>query len=180
MPQGTLYQYRTGSQHLTFLVITAPRFDRARWRPAARGRWSADEIGLGLPAGTEPQLSWTADVRETIDYAAPDGSEIRLLLEDEAGGFAHCTLKQGSCAKAIKHRSVDEIWFVFGGKGRIWRRSEAGQEAEDLLYPGQCITIPVGTSFQFKSEAESPLRVGIATFPKWPGDNEAQIVDGPW
>jgi mannose-6-phosphate isomerase-like protein (cupin superfamily) len=179
MPEGTLYQYRTGSQHLEFLVITAPRFDRARWSRASRGRWSADEFGLGSAAGAEPQSSWTADIHETIVRVAPDGSEIRPLLECEAGGFAHCTLKQGACSKGIKHRTVDEIWFVLGGKGTIWRRSEAGQ-AEDLLRPGRCITIPIGTSFQFRSEGDSPLRIGIATFPKWLGDDEAQMVDGRW
>jgi mannose-6-phosphate isomerase-like protein (cupin superfamily) len=180
MPPGTLFQYRTGSQRLEFLVITAPRWERNRWRHAERGRWSADEIGLGVAVGTKPRSSWTADVRERIDKIAPDGSEIRLLLDDDAGGFAHCSLKQGLCSEAIKHKTVDEIWFVLGGKGTIWRRSEAGQAAEDLLRPGRCITIPVGISFQFRAEAESPLRIGIATFPKWPGDDEAQSVDGPW
>jgi mannose-6-phosphate isomerase-like protein (cupin superfamily) len=179
MPERTLYQYRTGSEHLEFLVITAPRFEPARWSRASRGRWSADEIGLGSAAGTKPQSSWTADIHETIGRVAPDGSEIRPLLECEAGGFAHCTLKQGACAKAIEHRAVDEIWFVLGGKGMIWRRNEAGQATEDLR-PGRCITIPVGTSFQFRSEPDSPLRIGIGTFPKWRGDDEALMVDGPW
>jgi mannose-6-phosphate isomerase-like protein (cupin superfamily) len=180
MPERTLFQYRTGSQHLEFLVITAPRFEPARWSPASRGRWSADEIGLGSAAGTKPQSSWMADLHETIGRPAPDGSEIRPLLECEDGGFAHCTLKQGACAKAIKHRTVDEIWFVLGGRGKIWRKNEAGQTAEDPLRPGRCITIPVGTSFQFRSEADSPLRIGIGTFPKWPGEDEALMVVGPW
>lgn len=180
MPPSTLFQYRTGSQRLEFLVITAPRWERERWSPATRGRWSADEFGLGLTPGTEPQSSWTADIREEVDYVAPDGSEIRLLLEEEAGGFAHCTLKQGLCSHAVKHKTVDEIWFVLGGGGRIWRMSEDGQAAEDLLRPGRCVTIPVGTHFQFRSETVSPLRIGIGTFPKWPGRDEAQLVEGRW
>jgi mannose-6-phosphate isomerase-like protein (cupin superfamily) len=180
MPAGTLFQYRTGNEQLEFLVITAPRWEPERWSHAPRGRWSVDELGHGVPLCAPQEASWTADLRYGADYQAPDGSEIRLLLEDEAGGFAHCSLAHGRCTQAVKHRTVDEIWFVLGGTGAIWRRSESGETAEDLLRPGRCVTIPVGTSFQFKAEGRSPLRIGIGTFPKWPGKEEAEPVEGPW
>jgi mannose-6-phosphate isomerase-like protein (cupin superfamily) len=179
MPPGTLFQYRTGLEPLEFLVITGPRWERERWSHAPRGRWSFDEVGAGVPAGGSQQSSWTADLRDEPDYLAPDGSEIRLLLEDEPGGFAHCTLAPGACTQAVTHRTVDEIWFVLGGTGSIWRQGN-GDSAEDLLRPGRCVTIPVGTSFQFRADGSSPLRIGIGTFPKWPGASEAEPVDGPW
>jgi hypothetical protein len=38
----------------------------------------------------------------------------------------------------------------------------------------------VATSFQFKVDGASPLRIGIGTFPKWPGGGDADPVDGRW
>ena len=144
------------------------------------GRWSPDELGHGPSASSEPPEQWTTDLREDVDYTAPDGSEIRLLLDVDAGGFAHCTLRQGSCSSAVTHRTVDEIWFVLGGHAKIWRKSASGETAEDELRPGRGLTIPVGTSFQFRASGCSPLRIGIGTFPKWPGAVEAERVDGRW
>jgi mannose-6-phosphate isomerase-like protein (cupin superfamily) len=69
---------------------------------------------------------------------------------------------------------------VLGGYGEIWRKSPSGETAEDELRPGRCLTIPVETSFQFRANDCSPLRIGIATFPKWPGAVEAEPVDGRW
>jgi mannose-6-phosphate isomerase-like protein (cupin superfamily) len=180
IPAGTLVQYRTANEPLEFLVISAPRWERERWRRAAQGHWSFDEFGYGIPSGAAVLPSWTTDVRNQVSYPAPDGSEIRVLLEDAAGGFAHCSLAQGACTQPVKHRTVDEIWFVLGGAGTIWRKSESGETSEDLLRSGRCVTIPVGTSFQFKAEGRSPLRIGIGTFPKWPGSQEAEPVEGPW
>lgn len=180
MPPATPFQYRTGAQSLSFLVITAPRWERERWSRATRGRWAPQEFGHGPPASREPSGWWTTDLRERIDHTAPDGSEIRTLLEVDAGGFAHCTLEQGSCSSAVRHRTVDEIWFVLGGHGEIWRRNASGQTPPDELRPGRCVTIPVGTSFQFKADGDSPLRIGIGTFPKWPPDGDADPVDGRW
>jgi mannose-6-phosphate isomerase-like protein (cupin superfamily) len=180
VPPATPFQYRTGAQALSFLVITAPRFERERSSRASHGRWSPDELGHGPSASSEPPEPWTTDLREDIDYAAPDGSEIRLLLDVDAGGFAHCTLRQGSCSSAVRHRTVDEIWFVLGGHGKIWRKSASGETAEDELRPGRGLTIPVGTSFQFRASGCSPLRIGIGTFPRWPGVDEAEPVDSRW
>jgi len=180
MPPATPFQYRTGAQSLSFLVITAPCWKPEQWSRAARGRWSAHEFGHGPPASTEPPGWWTTDLRQRIDHTAPDGSEIRALLEVDAGGFAHCTLQQGSYSSAVRHRTVDKIWFVLGGHGEIWRSTVSGEEAQDELRPGRCVTIPVGISFQFRADGDSPLRIGIGTFPKSPADGDADPVDGRW
>jgi mannose-6-phosphate isomerase-like protein (cupin superfamily) len=43
-----------------------------------------------------------------------------------------------------------------------------------------CITIPVGTHFQFRSLGPGPLCAIGATMPPWPGHDEAYTVEGKW
>ena len=38
-------------------------------------------------------------LKPDYDYLAPDGSEIRLLLEAKGGGLAHCILPVGKVAR---------------------------------------------------------------------------------
>lgn len=48
------------------------------------------------------------------------------------------------------------------------------------LEPGVCLTIPLGTRFQFRaSPLEGVAAIGI-TMPPWPGQDEATLVTGPW
>jgi mannose-6-phosphate isomerase-like protein (cupin superfamily) len=74
---------------------------------------------------------------------------------------------------------VEEIWYVLSGEGEMWL---SGSGAEDIvrLLPGTCLTIPVGTSFQFRASAAEPLAAVAVTMPPWPGDAEAEIVSGLW
>jgi len=43
-----------------------------------------------------------------------------------------------------------------------------------------CLTIPLGTSFQFRSFGPKPLAAVAITMPPWPGECEALLVDGAW
>jgi mannose-6-phosphate isomerase-like protein (cupin superfamily) len=45
---------------------------------------------------------------------------------------------------------------------------------------GVCITIPLGTTFQFHASGEEPLAAIGTTVPPWPGRGEAVIVSGWW
>jgi mannose-6-phosphate isomerase-like protein (cupin superfamily) len=45
---------------------------------------------------------------------------------------------------------------------------------------GVCITIPLGTWFQFRAFGDEPLSAIGVTIPPWPGEAEAVAVDGPW
>jgi mannose-6-phosphate isomerase-like protein (cupin superfamily) len=45
---------------------------------------------------------------------------------------------------------------------------------------GVCVTIPLGTHFQFRSQGDEPLVALAATMPPWPGDGEAVVVPGTW
>jgi mannose-6-phosphate isomerase-like protein (cupin superfamily) len=110
---------------------------------------------------------------------APDGSDVRVLLALAAGGMAHFELKAGATSLAVTHRTVEEIWFVVSGRGEMWRKQ--GQREEVVaLEPGVCLTIPVGTHFQFRAtSSESVAAVGV-TMPPWPGEEEAVPVPGLW
>ena len=61
------------------------------------------------------------------DLVAPDGSEVRVLLSLEGGSMAHFRLAAGQVSRAVRHRSVEEIWYVLSGAGEMWR-SHGGRE----------------------------------------------------
>jgi mannose-6-phosphate isomerase-like protein (cupin superfamily) len=110
---------------------------------------------------------------------APDGSDVRVLLGLGGGGMAHFELDAGQVSAPIAHRTVEEIWFVVSGRGRMWRRQGEREETVELE-PGVCVTIPLGTHFQFRASPSGSLQVVGVTMPPWPGSEEAVPVEGPW
>ena len=110
---------------------------------------------------------------------APDGSDVRVLLGLPGGSMAHFELKAGQVAKAVVHQTVDEVWYVLAGRGEMWR-SQGGREETVALVPGVCLTIPVGTRFQFRAAVDQPVSAVAVTLPPWPGEGEAVFVEGPW
>ena len=113
------------------------------------------------------------------DVIAPDGSDVRILLRLGAGSMAHFELGAGRTSGAVTHRTVGEIWYVLSGRGQMWRRQHDREETVDLE-PGICLTIPVGTHFQFRAAGDDPLAAVAVTMPPWPGEGEAVAVPGPW
>jgi mannose-6-phosphate isomerase-like protein (cupin superfamily) len=113
------------------------------------------------------------------DAIAPDGSEVRVLLQLHGGGLAHFELPPDATSIAVCHRTVEEIWYVLSGRGEMWRRMDRHEEIV-ALEPGVCLTIPLGTHFQFRALGGEPLRVIGVTMPPWPGDDEAFEVPGKW
>jgi mannose-6-phosphate isomerase-like protein (cupin superfamily) len=115
----------------------------------------------------------------TCDVIAPDQSEIRLLLETDAGALTHCTLPAGHTSLAVHLRTVEEIWYCLGGRGEVWRRQ---REREEIVQvdAGVALTIPLGVHFQFRNPGPEPLTFVIATMPPWPGAEEAVPVPGHW
>jgi mannose-6-phosphate isomerase-like protein (cupin superfamily) len=113
------------------------------------------------------------------DAVAPDGSEVRILCATARGSMAHFTLAARMVSRAIAHRSVEEIWYVTRGRGRMWRCDSAHEEIVDLV-PGLSIAIPAGTSFQFRSDGEDGIEAVGVTMPPWPGNDEAYAVEGIW
>ena len=113
------------------------------------------------------------------DAVAPDGSDVRILLELDGGGMAHFELAPGQTSVAEAHRTVDEIWYFLSGRGEMWRKS-GDQETVEPVDPGVCLTIPVGTHFQFRSFGYEPLAALGVTMPPWPGEGESYHVEGKW
>ena len=110
---------------------------------------------------------------------APDGSDVRPLLALPGGSLAHFELAAGRTSVAVAHRGVEEIWFVTGGRGEMWRKGEEREEITALA-AGVSLTIPLGTAFQFRSLGPKPLTVIAMTMPPWPGEGEAYEVAGTW
>jgi mannose-6-phosphate isomerase-like protein (cupin superfamily) len=121
----------------------------------------------------------TKHVPSEATATAPDGSDVRVLLALREGGMAHFQLAPGRTSVAVTHRSVEEIWFVLSGHGQMWRKLAGHEETVDLE-PGVCLTIPLGTHFQFRASGSAPLSAVGVTMPPWPGPDEAMVVDGPW
>jgi mannose-6-phosphate isomerase-like protein (cupin superfamily) len=116
------------------------------------------------------------------DVVAPDGSDVRVLLRLPGGSMAHFELAGGRTSRAMVHRTVDEIWYIVRGQGEMWRRAagRSGREQTVALEPGICLSIPVGTHFQFRATRDGPLSAVAVTMPPWPGDGEAREVSGAW
>jgi mannose-6-phosphate isomerase-like protein (cupin superfamily) len=113
------------------------------------------------------------------DDVAPDGSDVRVLLGLEGGGMAHFELAPGKVSRAVTHRTVEEIWFFLGGRGAMWRKQGSREEVVPVE-PGVCLTIPLGTHFQFRCFGSEPLSAIGITMPPWPGEDEATAVVGEW
>ena len=113
------------------------------------------------------------------DVTAPDGSQVRILLELKRGSMAQFALEPGQVSKAVSHKTIEEIWYFMRGRGRMWRRLGDTEETVDV-FPGVSITIPTGTQFQFRSDSDDLLEAIGVTMPPWPGAGEAFEVQGIW
>jgi mannose-6-phosphate isomerase-like protein (cupin superfamily) len=122
----------------------------------------------------------TVLVERAIQVVAPDGSAVRPLctLPGQAS-FARFDLAAGQVSQAVSHRTVQEIWYIVAGGGEMWRRQH-GKEEVTRLEPGTCLTIPSGTTFQFRAD-QWGLQVAAVTIPPWPdAAGEARLEQGLW
>ncbi len=60
----------------------------------------------------------------------------------------------------------------------MWRKCGDREETTQLKV-GTCLTIPVGTHFQFRAAGEGLSAVAVTMQP-WPGEDEAVYVKGVW
>jgi mannose-6-phosphate isomerase-like protein (cupin superfamily) len=127
-----------------------------------------------------PSTAWDAkQISEAPTVTAPDGSQVRVLCATARGSMIHFTLPPGAVSRAVAHRTVEEVWYVIAGAGRLWRGRD-GDEAIIELSPGLSVTIPTGAGFQFRNDGERALQIVAVTMPPWPGNGEAFPVKGPW
>ena len=121
---------------------------------------------------------------ESPDATAPDGSQIRLVIDGRhaarRASLVEVTLPAGQVSKPVWHRTVEEIWYVLEGQGQVWRcppTSEPKQVAPVAVTPGNALTIPTGWRVQFSADERGPLRFLCYTSPPWPGDDEAVVAE---
>ena len=121
----------------------------------------------------------TQTINDAPLVAAPDGSAVRVLCATGCGSMILFSLQPGAVSRAVVHRTVEEIWYFVAGRGALWRH--AGDQDEIVTVgPGVCATIPLGARFQFRASPEAPLAFVAVTMPPWPGEGEAEIVEGKW
>jgi len=101
------------------------------------------------------------------------------LCATSRGSMALFLLPSGAVAKAVAHRTVEELWYVMRGRGRIWRKAGADAKITELA-PGVSIGIPPGTHVQFHNDGGDSLEIVAVTMPPWPGEGEAVPVEGNW
>ncbi len=114
------------------------------------------------------------------DVTAPDGSEVRFLVGSRQGAekssLVEVTLGPGEVTRPVWHRTVEEVWYVLEGAGKVWRcpPDVAPESVAPVdVAPGDALAIPTGWRFQFSAGASSSLRFLCHTTPRWPGDDEA-------
>ncbi len=113
------------------------------------------------------------------DVLAPDLSEIRVLVTGQRGSMAHGTLPPGHVSLAVRHRTVEELWYVVSGRAQVWRKLGDLESVEEVG-PGTSLSIPVGAHFQFRTIGDEPFCFIMVTMPPWPGADEAVRVPDHW
>ena len=113
------------------------------------------------------------------DAIAPDGSEIYHLVGDaERASLVEVRLAAGLVSRPVRHRTVEEIWYVTGrprpGLAMRSRRSP-GRDGQSPAWR-DAIRIPTGWAFQFAAGPGAGLRFVCFTSPPWPGPEEAAPV----
>ena len=94
--------------------------------------------------------------------------------------MARFSFAAGSTSRAVRHRQVEELWYVLSGCGEIWRAPDSGTADVCRMQPGVSISIEARCAFQVRVQGTSPLQVLAVTMPPWPGDEEAEFVTGNW
>ena len=116
---------------------------------------------------------------ETPDATAPDGAEIRVLIDRPQGAarlsLAEALVKPGERTACISHRTIEEIWYIVRGIGRFYRQMPDGEEQTAEVAPGDALLIPTGYRFWIENTGPSNLVFLCCDTPPWPGPDEAQI-----
>ena len=82
----------------------------------------------------------------TPDVTAPDGSEIRLLLDARhravGASMVEVVLPAGQVSRPVYHRTVEEVWYILEGVGQVWRcppeAADPAAVAPLAVGPGGC------------------------------------------
>lgn len=118
------------------------------------------------------------------DAIAPDGSEIRLLIDQRhqarGASMVEVTLAAGQVSRPVWHQTVEEVWYILEGQGQVWRCPPDAEPCAVKPVPvrtGDALVIPTTWRFQFSASEKGALRFLCLTMPPWPGAEEAQPGD---
>lgn len=139
---------------------------------------------------TNPQTGPEAHRREFVRASsavietAPDGMTVDVLARGSRASMARFRLEADAVGRAVRHRTVDELWYVTAGGGELWthqphNNQSAAEERVRVLGPGDSLLIEAGTCFQVRTQSDG-LDVVATTVPPWPGEEEALLVAGKW
>ncbi len=129
---------------------------------------------------TQPALK--SKRSQTPDAIAPDGAEIRVLLDCPQGAtrlsLAEALVKPGERTACVSHRTIEEIWYIVRGKGRFHRLlpDGSGEQAADVV-AGDALLIPTGYRFWVENTGSDALVFLCCGTPPWPGHDEAIVWD---
>ena len=143
-------------------------------------------IGLAWPMSGFTEIYWdSVPAKVEADYVAPDGLAVFAgATTDRAGNasVARFELTPHFVAKAVVHRTVDEIWYCLEGRGELWLyEPKSGSKEVISLEPGVSVSIPQGVHFQSRNLSESRLVILGVTSPMWPDHpDEAVAVPDHW
>ena len=121
----------------------------------------------------------TVALSSAVRVTAPDGSQVDILSACARGSMARFSLGAGRVSKAVRHHTVEELWYIVAGSGEMWR-SDGTNSQIVALSPGVSLSIAAGVSFQFRSHGPGALEAIGVTMPPWPGMDEAAFVPGAW
>lgn len=145
-----------------------------------------------LRPGVGPLSREIGGMQRPPDAIAPDGSEIRFVVPPSevlrercpppdrgarTASLVEVRLPAGERSRPVRHRTVEEIWYVLAGAGELWRRDPGGEERSDALEPGRAAVIPTGWAFSFRASDGADLVFLCHTSPPWPGAEEAEPAD---
>lgn len=52
--------------------------------------------------------------------------------------MARCSLLPGGVSRPIRHRTVDEVWFVLGGRAEVWRAAAGREDFREVRPEDSC------------------------------------------
>ncbi len=121
---------------------------------------------------------------ETPDAIAPDGAEIRVLLDRPQGAarlsLAEALVRPGERTACVSHRTIEEVWYIVRGTGRFHRQApDGGAEQSAPVAPGDALLIPTGHRFWVENTGPGDLVFLCCGTPPWPGPDEAIVWGHP-
>jgi len=122
---------------------------------------------------------FTRSLPDNPDVIAADGMEVGILTTGDNGSMAQFALGARETGRAVRHKTVEELWYVLEGRCALWRNDVNGGAPMEVG-PGDSFRIPVGTSFQIRVDGAGPLKAVAVTMPPWPGEDEVEVVEGYW